>query len=124
MFSFASAECWRDPPGGKVFSSWFQGAPLSKDLHRTAASSTSPWTASPRRQLPRSSPLEDITNEFTVQHLSRHSYGLGLRCGGRFCLAHFFLGCSVSAKKTGTSPHICSSCILQSSLFPLVGIPL
>lgn len=124
MFSFASAECWRDPPGGTVFSSRFQGAPLSKDLHWTVASSTSPWSASPRRQLPRSSPLQDITSEFTVQHLGKHSLRSGSQPWREVLPVHSFLGCSVSAKKTGIS-HICSSCILlQSSLFPLVGDPL
>lgn len=48
-----------DPAGGRVFSSWFQGALLSKRLQCVAASSTSPWIASPRRQLPRSSPLQE-----------------------------------------------------------------
>lgn len=59
MLSVLSVDCWRDPAGGRLFSSCFQGAPLRKLLQCAAVSSISPRIASPRRQLPSSSPLQE-----------------------------------------------------------------
>lgn len=125
MLNVLSVECWRDPAWGRSFSSCFQGAPLSELLQCAAVSSISPWIASPRRQLfqfitfagglPVSSTAQGLSGHF--HHHMGHCHTLSNKVwvsalGGRFLRICSFLRCSVSAKKIGAPPYICSSCIL------------